>query len=372
MATVKRDFYEVLGVPRDASDEDIRRAFRRLARQYHPDVNSESGAEERFKEVNEAYEVLSDPERRQRYDAFGHAGLEGVLAPDFAAGFGAFTDLFDSFFGTDLRRRRRGPARGADVRIELDIDLLEAVHGGERRVRVPREDVCGRCRGERAEPGTARARCGTCGGAGEVRSVRSSLFGRIVNVSTCPACDGAGETIPTPCRQCGGSGREEVVQDLTITVPPGIDDGQQLRVSGRREAGARGGETGDLYVRVRVLPHPLFERRGPHLTYELRLSPALAALGGDVEVPTVDGAERLRIPPGTQHGAVLRLRGKGVPRLGGGARGDQLVVASIVVPTKLSARERKLWQELRAASAEPERPAEEASFFERLKGVLGG
>lgn len=372
MATVKRDYYEVLGVPREATDEDIRRAFRRLARQYHPDVNKEHDAEARFKEVNEAYEVLSDPEKRQRYDAFGHAGLDGSAFPDFATGFGAFTDLFESFFGTDLRRQRRGPARGADLRLDLDIDLLEAVHGAEKRVQVPREELCGHCRGERAEPGTARASCRTCGGAGEVRTVRSSLFGQIVNVATCPTCGGAGEVVPTPCRQCGGTGREEVAQELTVTIPPGIDDGQQLRITGRGEAGARGGGPGNLYVLVRVRPHPLFERRGQHLVYELRVSPALAVLGGDVEVPTVDGAERLRIPAGTRHGAVLRLRGKGVPRLGGGERGDQLVVTTVVTPAKLSARERKLWQELREATVEPERRAEEKSFLERFKDILGG
>lgn len=368
----KREYYEVLGVRRDATDEDIRRAFRRLARQYHPDVNKDPDAEARFKEVNEAYEVLSDPEKRERYDAFGHAGLDGIAAPDFAAGFGAFTDLFESFFGTDLRRERRGPARGADLRVELEIDLLEAVHGTEKKVRVPREQLCSRCHGERAEPGTARASCRTCGGTGEVRTVRSSLFGRIVNVATCPSCGGEGEIITTPCTQCGGTGRERVVRELSISVPAGIDDGQQLRVSGEGEAGTRGGPPGSLYVLVRVRPHPLFERRGQDLRYELRLSPALAVLGGEVEVPTVDGPERVRIPPGTQHGELLRLRGKGVPRLGGGGRGDQIVLTRILLPTKLSSRERKLWQELRSASAEPERRAEEKSFLERLKDVLGG
>ncbi len=363
----KREYYEVLGLARDASDDDIRRAYRRLARQHHPDVNKEPDAEARFKEVNEAYQVLSDPERRQRYDAFGHAGLEGIIPPDFATGFGAFTDLFESFFGTDLGRERRAPARGADLRLEIEIDLLEAVRGAERKLRVPREQLCSRCRGERAEPETTKTRCSMCGGSGEVRTMRSSIFGRIVNVSTCPTCEGEGEAVSAPCTQCRGTGRERAVRELSVTIPPGIDDGQQLRITGEGEAGYRGGGPGSLYVLVRVRRHPLFERRGQDLLYELRLSPALAVLGADVEVPTVDGPEPVRVPAGTQHGDLLRLRGKGVPRLGGGGRGEQIMIARLVVPSKLSSKERTLWQELKAASAEPPRRQEEKSFLERLK-----
>lgn len=367
MATARRDYYEVLGVGRDADDEDIRRAFRRLARQYHPDVNREPGAEQRFKDVNEAYEVLSDPEKRQRYDAFGHAGVDGGAGTGFP-GFTTFADLFESFFGTDLRRRaRRGSARGADLRVQVEIDFLDAVKGAERTLRLEREQACSRCGGSGAEPGSSRTTCRTCRGSGEVRSVQSSLFGRIVNVSTCPSCAGEGTVAERPCGRCGGSGREAATRELAVTIPAGIDDGQQLRVAGEGEAGDRGGGVGDLYVLVRVRPHPFFARRGLDVLYELRLSPALAALGGEVEVPTVDGPHTLTVPAGTQHGTVLRVRGRGVPRIHGGARGDQLVIAAIVVPTKLTAKERKAWDDVKASGEEPERHAEEKSFLERLK-----
>ncbi len=354
MATTKRDFYEVLGVSREASDEEIRRAFRRLAREYHPDVNKSDGAEERFKQVNEAYEVLSDPDKRQRYDAFGHAGV-GAGDTTFATGFGPFADLFESFFGADLRRGRAGPARGSDLRMELVVDFLEAVFGAEKKVEVPREQLCARCGGSGAEPGSKVTRCERCDGSGELRAVQNTFFGRVLNTTTCPRCQGEGRMHEQPCARCGGSGRERVVKQLTITIPAGIDDGQQLRLSGEGEAGTRGGPPGNLYVLVRVRPHAVFERRGNDVIYALRISPALAVLGGAVEVPTVDGVENVTVAAGTQHGAILRLRGKGVPRLGGSSRGDQLVLVSVVVPKHLSGKERKLWQELRALSKEPER-----------------
>ena len=371
MATIRRDYYEVLGVARDASDDDIRRAFRRLARQYHPDVNKSDGAERTFKEVNEAYEVLSDPEKRQRYDAFGHAGL-GAEAGFGASGFGPFADLFESFFGAATGRYRepRGPVRGADLRLQVESDFLDAVRGTERPLRVAREERCARCQGSGAEPGTKSVRCGACEGSGEVRSIQNSLFGRIVNISTCLRCRGEGQTIASLCAICGGAGRESVTRELTLTIPPGIDDGQQLRLTGEGEAGLRGGPRGDLYVLMRVRPHAFFVRRDRDILYELRLSPALAVLGGDVDVPTVDGTDTLHIPAGTQHGAVLRLRGRGVPHVGGGARGDQLVITRIVVPERVSAEERKLWGELRALGKEPERVEQERSVLDRLKDAL--
>ena len=373
MATTKRDYYDILGVARDASDDDIRRAFRRLARQYHPDVNKSGGAEQAFKEVNEAYEILSDPEQRQRYDAFGHAGTAGAAAGFGVSGFGPFADLFESFFGAGAGYREpRGPVRGADLRMQIEIDFLESVKGTERPLRIPREERCARCEGSGAEPGTKPVRCSACNGSGEVRSIQNSFFGRIVNVSTCPRCGGEGQTLASPCTTCGGSGRESVTRERTITIPPGIDDGQQLRLSGEGEAGLRGGPRGDLYVVVRVRPHQFFARRDHDIVYELRLSPALAVLGGEVEVPTVDGAQALRVPAGTQHGAVLRLRGKGVPHLGGGGRGDQLVLTRVVLPEHVSAKERKLWQELRAVGTEPERAENEPGVIDRLKDALRG
>jgi molecular chaperone DnaJ len=369
MATVKRDYYETLGVRRDASEEEIRRAFRKLARQHHPDVNGSPEAEVMFKQINEAYEVLADPEKRQRYDMFGHAGVEGATG-GFSTGFGPFADIFTTFFGGDLRRERTGPVRGADLRMELQIDFLEAVFGAEKQVRIPREQACSRCDGSGAEPGTTQSECATCRGAGEVTSVQNSFFGRVVNVTTCPRCGGAGRIVETPCSRCAGSGREQVTRERAITIPAGIDDGQQLRVAGEGEGGARGGTPGDLYLLVRVRPHAVFQRRGQDVVYELRVSPALAVLGGDVDVPTVDGPQSLHVPAGTQHGAILRMRGKGVPRLNGSARGDELVLVRVVMPTRLSSKERKVWEQVREASGEPERSEAEQGLLGKLRDVF--
>ncbi len=371
MATTRRDYYEILGVLRGASKEEIRRAFRRLARRHHPDVNRSPEAERAFKEVNEAYEVLSDPDKRQRYDAFGHAGLEGA-GVGFQGGFGPFGDLFESFFGARRHRDPQAPIRGADLRLQIEIEFLDAVRGLERPIKVPREERCSRCEGTGAEPGTKPIACPTCGGAGEVRTVADSFFGRVVNVSTCPRCRGQGRIVESPCQRCGGSGREEITRELTLTIPAGIDDGQQLRLTGEGEAGVRGGPRGDLYVAVRVRPHAFFERRDGDVLYELRISPALAVLGGKVEVPTVDGTHQLDVPAGTQHGAVLRIRGKGMPRLGGAGRGDQLVVTRVVLPQRPSAKERALWKELREASSEPTRVEEEPTIVDRLKERFRG
>src|ERR671934_995880 len=320
MATTKGDLYEILGVSRGASDEEIRRAFRKLARQYHPDVNKGDGAEQRFKEINAAYEILSDPEKRQRYDAFGLAGVEP--AGGFTGGFGPFADLFETFFGADLRRRS-GPTRGSDLRMEVELEFLEAVFGGDRKIDVAREQLCSRCGGGGAEPGTRTRTCDRCGGSGEVRTVQNTIFGRVMSAVMCPRCNGEGRVHDQHCSRCRGSGREHVSRELTITIPAGIDDGQQLRLTGEGEAGYRGGPPGDLYAQIRVRPHPLFHRRGHDVLYELRVSPALATLGGKLEVPTVDGVESLEIPAGTQHASLIRLRGKGVPRLGAAGRGDE-------------------------------------------------
>ena len=371
MATTKGDLYEILGVPRDASDEEIRRAFRRLARQYHPDVNKGDGAEQRFKEINAAYEILSDPEKRQRYDAFGLAGVDVGAGVGFSGGFGAFTDLFETFFGTDLRRRT-GPARGSDLRMDLEIDFLQAVFGGDTKIEVAREQLCSRCGGSGAEPGTRSRRCDRCDGAGEVRAVQNTIFGRVMSAVPCPRCNGEGRVHDQHCSRCRGSGREQAARTLTVTLPAGIDDGQQLRLSGEGEAGHRGGPPGDLYVQVRVRPHPVFKRHANDIVYELRVSPALAALGGSVEIPTVDGPQTIDVPAGTQHASLLRVRGKGVPRLGSSGRGDEVVVVNIVVPTRLSANERKLWEQLRATTPEPDRAAAEKGLFDHLKDVFRG
>ena len=365
MATTA-DYYAILGVTRNSTDEQIRSAYRRLARQYHPDVNKEPGAADQFKRITEAYEVLTDPQRRQRYDMFGSTTAGGF--GDFGIG-----DLFETFFGGDLRRREpRGPMRGADLRMEIEIDLLDAVQGRERVITVPRLEVCERCRGSGAEPGSNISTCGTCGGRGEVRQVQQSVFGRFVNVSTCPRCGGAGKTVDKLCTRCRGEGRERKDREITLTIPAGIDEGQQLRVAGEGEAGMRGGPTGDLYVLIRLKEHPAFRREGDDLVHVTRVSPAQAALGDDITVPTIEGAEaRLRIPAGAQHGQMVRVRGKGVPHLGASGRGDQLVYLDVVVPRSLSNEERRLYSQLRDVE-EPPSQEQDDDVFERFKDAMGG
>jgi len=355
-----KDYYAALGVPRDASEERIRSAYRKLARQYHPDVNAESAdAAARFREVTEAYEVLSDAQRRQRYDMFGSG--DGV-------GFG-IDDLFNTFFGGD-RRRERGPTRGADLRMQLEIDLIDTVRGGDKEILVPRLETCERCGGNGAEPGTATSTCATCGGRGEVRQVQQSVFGRFVNVSTCPKCGGSGSTIDKPCTQCRGEGRERKQQTVALSIPPGIDDGQQLRVAGQGEAGTRSGPHGDLYVLIRVREHRRFRREGDDLVHVLRISPAQAALGEEVAVPTIeDETAKVRIPAGSQPGSMVRIRGKGVPHLGSSGRGDQLVYLDVVVPKDLSKEERRMYERLRELGGAPDQEGERG-MFDRIKEAL--
>src|ERR1700716_1257291 len=324
----RTDYYAVLGVTRESSEDEIRSAYRKLARQYHPDVNQAEEASVRFREVTEAYEVLADPQRRQRYDMFG--------STDGAVGFG-IDDLFNTFFGGETRRRERGPMRGADLRMQLEIELIDAVRGGVRGIKVPRLETCERCGGDGAEPGSKITTCEQCNGRGEVRQVQQSVFGRFVNVSTCPRCGGAGKTIDKVCTKCRGEGRERRDKELELTLPPGIDDGQQLRVAGEGEAGLRGGPSGDLYVLIRIKEHDLFRREGDDLVHVLRISPAQASLGEELAVPTIDGAESaVRVPAGSQHGQMVRLRGKGVPHLGSSGRGDQLGYFDVAVASPLS------------------------------------
>src|SRR5688500_17024038 len=339
-----KDYYAVLGVPRDATEETIRSAYRKLARQYHPDVSTETGAPDRFKEVTEAYEILSDAERRQRYEMFGTG--------DGVAGFGS-DDLINTFFGGDMRRRDRGPSRGADLRLALEIELIDTVRGAEKETLVP-----------------ALSTCATGSGRGEVRQVQQSVFGRFVNVSTCPRCGGSGRSIDRPCSTCRGEGRERTERRVSLVVPPGIDDGQQLRVQGQGEAGTRGGPHGDLYVLVRVKEHRAFRRDGDDLLHILRISPAQAALGDEASVPTIEGDQaKVRIPAGSQHGQLVRIRGKGVPRLGASGRGDQLVYLEVVVPRSLSKEEKKLYQRLREVSGVPGQD-DEGGVFDRIKEVF--
>jgi molecular chaperone DnaJ len=351
----ERDYYTVLGVARTASDAEIKRAYRRLAQQWHPDINKDAGADERFKEINEAYQVLSDPTRRQTYDMFGRTGLGGDADAGFAAGFGGFGDIFDAFFGGAAAGARRGrPQAGADLRYDLRITFEEAIRGVEKEIEFPVLVRCETCDGSGAKPGTSPITCPQCNGRGEVRTTRQTMLGAMVNVTTCPRCRGEGRIVETPCETCHGEGRVEERRKIRVTIPAGIDEGHQIRLSNEGEAGPRGGPAGSLYVAVHVAPHPSLKREGTELIFDASVSIAQAALGTRVSVPTVDGDEDVEIKPGTQPGTEIRLRGKGVPHLRRpGSRGDLHVFVNVAVPTKLSKRQRELLEELASEGKEP-------------------
>lgn len=379
--TTKRDYYEALGVPKNAAPEDIKKAFRQLARKYHPDVNKEHDAEAKFKEINEAYEVLSDDQKRAAYDRYGHAaaGQGGFGADGFGgAGFGDINDIFSEFFGGFARQgggtaaqQRRGPRRGADLKYDLKIEFLEAVFGVEKQIEVGRSESCSRCNGNGSEPGTQPTRCRTCNGSGEVRRVQQSILGSFVSVNTCPTCSGSGETISVPCKQCGGKKQVRVTKTLQVSVPPGVDSGTQIRLNGEGEPGANGGQAGNLYVVINVAPHQYFRRKDNDIVIEIPINVAQAALGDEIEVPTVDGKEKLAIPAGTQGGSVFRIKNKGVPHLRRNMRGDQLVLISVAVPSSLSAEQRRLFAELAKTMGKEVTPQSEKGFMDKLKDVFG-
>jgi molecular chaperone DnaJ len=373
----QRDYYEILGVSRTASPEELKAAFRRLARQYHPDVNKAEDSEERFKEVNEAYAVLSDQDKRAAYDRFGHAGVRGAGGmPDFSTDFGNIADIFEEFFGMGgfgrtSNRSRRVPRRGADLQYKVELTFEEAVFGIEKEIEVTRDEVCSTCQGSGAESGSSPVRCASCNGSGEVRQVRQTLLGSMVQVTTCPTCNGHGETIPHPCHVCSGRGLERKTRRKMVQIPAGVDTGNQIRIAGEGQPGIDGGPMGNLYLVVQVKPHQYFRRRGNDILLDLDINIAQAALGAEVQVPTVDGIDSLKIPPGTQPGKVIRLRGKGVPSLRGGGRGDQMVVVNVDIPRHLTTEQRQLFEQLAKSLGSEVRPAER-SFFDWLKETLGG
>jgi molecular chaperone DnaJ len=372
---VKRDYYDVLGVSRTADDAEIKRAFRRLAQQHHPDVDKNDGAERRFKELNEAYRVLSDRQRRSAYDMFGHAGVEGAAAggfEGFGGGFGPFGDIFDAFFGgAPAGQRRRGRmVAGADLRYDLTIEFAEAVFGVTKEVTFSTLVTCHRCAGSGGEPGTEPERCPECNGTGEKRRVAQTILGQMVNIVACPRCHGEGRVIASPCGECRGEGRVTEERSLQVTIPAGIDDGQRIALEGQGEAGPRGGPPGDLYVVVSVREHEQLMRRGTELFVELPITFPQAALGASLTVPTVEGSEEVEIPPGTQSGHEVRLRGLGVPRLRGAGRGDLHVVVNVVVPSKLSKRERELLRELGEVTGPAVLPKGGPSVFDRLRDIF--
>jgi molecular chaperone DnaJ len=381
MASTKRDYYEVLGVSRNATDEELKKAYRRLAKQYHPDTNKEQGAEARFVEINEAYETLSDPQRRTIYDRYGHAGLNGAAGGmggmgfgDFA-GFSSINDLFETFFaGATGTQRRAGPQRGADLRYELTITFEEAVFGCQKEIELPRWETCSTCRGSGAQPGTSTSRCSVCQGTGEIRRVQQSIFGQFVNVTMCERCRGEGRVITTPCEKCRGQGRVRNNRRVVVNIPAGVDDGINVRVTGEGEVSSRGGTPGNLYVILTVKPHPFFKRENNDIEYELPISFAQAALGDEVEVPLVDGkTTMLKIPPGTQSGRSFPLKGMGVPVVHSSARGDQHVIVKVVTPTNLNAEQKRLLEEFARLEREQMEQNDKNIFrqmFEKTKDVF--
>ncbi len=373
----QRDYYEVLGLARTASADEVKSAFRQMARKYHPDVNKEADAEERFKEINEAYIILSDGDKRAAYDRYGHAGVKnmGGGAPDFNNI--DLSDIFEEFFGglggnSGSRRRDRNiPRRGQDLSQNLTLTFEEAAFGVEKEVDITRDEVCSRCRGNGAEPGTKPTQCPTCNGRGEVRQMRQTFLGSMVQVTSCPTCKGMGEVVSSPCTTCHGSGLERRTFKKTISVPAGVDTGTQMRLAGEGQPGAYGGPNGNLYLEINVRPHKFFRRKQNDILVDLSINLAQATLGAHIEVPTLDGAVALDVPAGTQPNHVFTIRGKGVPYLRGGGRGDQKVIMCVAVPTHLSVDQRKLFESLAQTMGSEVKP-QERGFFDRLKEVLGG
>jgi len=372
----KRDYYEVLGVARDASQDDIKKAYRKLARKYHPDANKDDPkAADKFKEIAEAAAVLGDPERRAQYDRFGHAGPEGqgfnfedIFRGGFG-GFGGFGDIFEMFFGGG--QSRYGPQRGQDLRYDLRLTFREAVFGIEREIKIPRTETCERCDGTGAAPGTHPETCPLCRGRGQVSITQQTPFGRFVQTRPCERCRGAGRIVATPCPECRGAGQVRKMRSLKVKVPAGVDDDFRLRLVGEGEAGVRGGPPGDLYVYISVEPDGFFEREGHQIHCELPISFVQAALGDEVEVPTLDGPTTIRIPEGTQTGTTFRLRNRGVPHLNGGGRGDQMVRVRVITPTKLNEKQKDILREF-GREAGNRLQAEEKGFFKKLKDAFMG
>lgn len=372
----KRDYYETLGVNRGADENTMKKAFRKLAQKYHPDVNSAPDAEAQFKEINEAYQVLSDPQKRAIYDRYGHAGLSNAGGMnDFAQGFGdlssIFEDLFAGFGGVGRGAgRRNAPRRGADLRVDVTLSFEEAAFGAERELEVPRMEECDRCHASGAEPGSTPERCSTCGGSGEVqRRQQSPLFGTIVTASACPRCNGTGELISSPCAKCSGQKRVRVTRKLKVNVPAGVDDGTRIRLAGEGEAGSLGGPSGNLYVVIAVESHPIFVRHEFDLHMELPINVAQAALGAVVSIPTLDGEmDKLDIPAGTQTGKSFRKRGLGIPRLQRTGRGDLLVTVRVVTPTNLSGEQKELLRHL-GETLGGEGTEQKKGFFDRILGT---
>jgi len=381
----KRDYYEVLGISKGAEQDEIKKAYRKLARQYHPDVNKDNkDAEEKFKEVQEAYDVLCDPQKKAQYDRFGH---QEESFQGFGRGGGGFgnmggfstggiEDIFDAFFGggfsSGRRRQESGPQRGPDLRYDLEITLEEAVKGKNTFVRLERQETCPDCGGSGAKDGSAPVVCQACNGTGQQQVTKNTAFGSFVSVRPCPSCNGEGRIIQDPCPNCRGEGRVSRERKIEVKLPAGLDNGSRVRVSGEGGAGRKGGPPGDLYVITHVRKHEIFTRQDNDLLCDIPLNFVSAALGGEIEIPTIDGKSKLRIPEGTQPGTVFRLKGKGVPNIRGFGKGDQLVKIKVEVPKRLNSKQKKILQEFAQASGYDIPAGQDKGFIDRVKDTLGG
>ncbi|GEN46493.1 molecular chaperone DnaJ [Alkalibacillus haloalkaliphilus] len=369
----KQDYYEVLGVSKDASKDEIKKAYRKLARQYHPDVSEEENAADKFKEVKEAYETLSSDQKRQQYDRFGHAGAQqGQGFGGGAEGFGDFGDIFDMFFGGGGRRDPNAPRQGQDLQYTMEIDFEEAIFGKETTIQIPKEESCETCDGSGAKPGSNVTTCSHCNGAGQMNVEQNTPFGRVVNRRVCNHCSGTGQFVEDKCSTCGGAGNVKRRKQIDIRIPGGIEDGQQIRVSGQGGPGENGGPPGDLFVVVRVKRHEFFERDGDDILCEIPITFTQAALGDELEVPTVHGRVKLKIPAGTQTGTHFRLKGKGAPNVHGYGQGDQHILVKVMVPKNLSDKQKELLREFHEQSGEDSLDEQQDNLFKRFKRAFKG
>jgi molecular chaperone DnaJ len=373
VAANKRDYYEVLGVQKGANTDEVKKAYRKLAMEYHPDRNKAADAEEKFKEISEAYAILSDAEKRQKYDQFGHAGMDGYSASDIYnnfdifkdMGFGNYDNLFDMFFGGSRGGRNQG-GRGNNLGYDLQIDFKEAAFGCEKEIAVPRMEACETCHGSGAKPGSKVLTCPQCNGTGQVRRATQSIFGQMVQVMPCNKCGGRGKTIETPCQFCRGSGQTRRVRKVLVKVPPGVDNGLQLRINGEGEIGPQGGAYGDLYVVIHVKPDPFFQRYGDDVVCLMPVSFSQAALGDEVEVETLTGKAKLKIPASTQTETTFRLKGEGIPNLRNGKKGDMHVKVVVRTPAKLTDKQKKIFAELLAEEKEEQKKGKPRNIFEKI------
>lgn len=381
----KRDYYEILGVPKNATDDEIKKAYRRLAKKYHPDVNQgDSTAEAKFKEINEAYEVLGDSQKRARYDRFGHAGFEqGGFDGGFGGfgdfgGFGGFGDIFETFFdgafgGSGFGRSsrgRKGPQRGADLKYRLEITFEEAAFGVEKEISLTRTELCNTCKGNGTKPGTSRETCKHCNGTGQTQHRQNTPLGSFVSIRTCDVCGGEGKIIITPCETCKGSGRTRKNVRINVKIPAGIDNGQTISLRGEGEPGTRGGPPGDLYIDIFVKPHAIFQRQGSDIMCEIPITFVQGALGAEIEIPTLEGKIQYNIPEGTQTGTVFKIKGKGIPNIRGNGRGDLYLKVNIEVPRKLNEKQKAILREFASISGD-EVYEQRKSFFDKMKDALG-